>query len=113
MKNKSYKKAILFASALLLCAIYSNAQTNVAVHSMEQEIKLNVYPNPINDKLQLIGMPENGTAHIINMLGIEVLAIKSTARQEEINVSNLRPGIYMLQVCDAQGNCEVRKLVKE
>ena len=80
---------------------------------IENEPGLGAYPNPIIDKLQLTGMPENGTAHIVNMLGIQVLEMKSTAKTEDIDVSNLRSGIYMLQVCDAQGNCEVKKLVKE
>lgn len=123
MKNKLYKKAtVLGTTALVLGSICSNAQIYVPFNGLsiasstrviENEPVLGAYPNPIIDKLQLTGMPENGTAHIVNMLGIQVLEIKSTARTEDIDVSNLRSGIYMLQVCDAQGNCEVKKLVKE
>lgn len=75
--------------------------------------ELQVYPNPINDRLQISGLPENGTAHLVNLLGIEVLAIKSTARTEDIDVSDLSPGIYFLKVFDKEGNYEVKRLIKE
>jgi hypothetical protein len=74
---------------------------------------LNVYPNPVVDQLQLSGLSENGTAHLVNILGIEVLAARPSAKEETIDVSALNPGIYMLQVCDASGNCVVKRLVKE
>lgn len=89
----------------------TRSETSIADNEASPE--LSAYPNPIADKLQLSGMPENGTVHIINMLGIEVLAIKPTAATEVIDVSQLSPGIYMLQVYDATGNCQVKRLVKE
>jgi hypothetical protein len=86
----------------------SNARATV-----EDTEELIVYPNPVADHLQLAGLPENGTARIVNILGIEVLAIKAGMKEETVDVSTLSPGIYMLQVCDAQGNCTVKRLVKE
>lgn len=80
---------------------------------IEDKDMLRVYPNPITDKLQINGLPENGTAQLINLLGIEVLAIKSTAQTEEVDVSNLSPGVYFLKVFDKEGNYEVKRLVKE
>jgi hypothetical protein len=81
--------------------------------TFEGEGELMVYPNPVVDKLQLTGLPEHGTARMINILGIEVLAVKSPAKEETIDVSKLNPGIYMLQICDTSGNCTVKRLVKE
>lgn len=81
--------------------------------TVENRDSLTVYPNPVADHLQVTGIPENGTAHIVNILGIEVLAIKSPAKEEAVDVSHLNPGIYMLQVCDASGNCKTKRLVKE
>jgi hypothetical protein len=75
--------------------------------------ELTVYPNPVAERLQLTGLPENGTVHLVNILGIEVLALKSLKKSETIDVSRLDAGIYMLQVCDAGGDCEVKRLVKE
>jgi hypothetical protein len=86
----------------------SNAGTTV-----KNTEEFNVYPNPVRDHLQLEGVPENGTAHIVNILGIEVLSIKSAKKEEMVDLSMLNPGIYMLQVCDVQGNCTVKRLIKE
>ena len=117
MKRIIEKKAILFLTAVLL-SIASFAQNQVGFPSSNErgvaQIEgLAVYPNPIADKLQISGLPENGTAQLINLLGIQVLAIKSTARTEEVDVSALNPGIYFLKVFDNNGNYEVRRLLKE
>lgn len=114
MKRVIEKKAILFLTAVLL-SIGSFAQNQVGLQpSNERGVEgLAVYPNPIADKLQISGLPENGTAQLINLLGIQVLAIKSTARTEEVDLSALNPGIYFLKVFDNNGNYEVRRLLKE
>ena len=90
-----------------------NGRTAGTDAAYAEEIEISAYPNPVGDKLQLTGIPENGTAHIINLLGVEVLAIKSAARKEEVDASQLKPGIYVLQVCDADGNCKTKRLIKE
>ncbi len=79
----------------------------------EQEEMFNAYPNPVAEALTLTGLPENGMAHILNVLGVEVLSVKSTKKTETVDVSGLDPGIYILQVCDANGNCNVKRLVKQ
>lgn len=83
-------------------------------NSMEDKGEtFNAYPNPVTDELKLTGLPENGVTHIINVLGVEVLSLKSTSKTERVDVSGLNSGIYILQVCNAQGNCEVKRLVKQ
>jgi hypothetical protein len=91
--------------------IYGSVTTKDEVRP--KEIEVSVYPNPVIDKLQLTGMPENGTAHIINLLGVEVLAVQLKTGTEEVDVSKLKSGTYLLQVYDVNGNCEVKRLVKE
>lgn len=69
-----------------------------------------VYPNPFND-----------TIHVENSTGIEQLTlynvlgqqVKTTNRQNVMNTSNLRAGIYFLNVQDENGAISRHQLVKE
>lgn len=87
------------------------SKTNAVAEPEGEE--LTAYPNPVADNLQLNGLPPNGTIQIINMLGVEVLSIKSLSEKETADVSGLHSGMYILQVCDADGNCKMKRLIKE
>ena len=57
---------------------------------------LNVYPNPAKDVLRIEGLESNATVEIYNSLGAMVKSVVVSA-DEEINVSDLPQGIYMLR----------------
>jgi hypothetical protein len=81
--------------------------------SME-DIKLNgkVFPNPVKDKLN-IELEETITkVEIYNLNGARLLDEKVNKSTTEINVSKLKPGVYILEVF-TKDNFFKRKILKE
>ena len=83
---------------------------NCSSLSSEVEIPLffSIYPNPVNDKLFIQGLSEVSEISIYDVLGKLVL---SKMASSEIDVSNLKKGIYLIKVKDQQKEI-IKKLVK-
>jgi bacillolysin len=72
-----------------------------------------IYPNPIKDKLNLSYSKEISNITIHNLLGQEVISIKSiNAKQAQIDLSNLSNGTYLLKI-SINGLVKTLKIVKE
>ncbi len=80
------------------------------VLGIEDNIKnhFNIYPNPTNGKLQINSNNEIVLIEVYNLVGQKVLETKA-----EINLSNLRPGIYFVKIEDNNGFSETHKVIKE
>jgi hypothetical protein len=116
MKQKLYKIRMISCLATILLLFNQSvlSQTHVPPPPSAKAIEqLTVYPNPIADKIQITGLPENSIVHIVNVLGIQVLEIRPASGREEVDMSKFSEGIYFLKAFDADGNYEVRRLVKE
>lgn len=61
-----------------------------------------LYPNPTNAILflQLDHLPSKAHAHIVDLLGREMLEVDLTAQVTEIHVGDLPSGIYIVQLLD-------------
>lgn len=70
--------------------------------------KMALYPNPATNMVKLVGQKEMGSITIINSLGATVYQIQSKNNEEQIDLSKLPAGVYVVQ---AQG-CFM-KLIKE
>ncbi|UII19972.1 AbfB domain-containing protein [Fulvivirga ligni] len=72
----------------------------------------NLYPNPASQSIK-IGFA-NGTAEIkvMNALGHEVIAASSVEPNSEINISNLKRGIYFIQI-KKDDVSKVKRFIKE
>ncbi|MFZ4545103.1 MAG: T9SS type A sorting domain-containing protein, partial [Saprospiraceae bacterium] len=70
---------------------------------------LKIYPNPVNEKLQIEIQSEVSTAQIFDITGREILTVQNT---KQIDVSNLRNGTYLLKIFDTNGKYMVRKFIK-
>ena len=57
---------------------------------------LSVYPNPAGESFRIEGLESNATIEIYNSLGMMVKTV-NVAADEEINVSDLPEGIYMIR----------------
>lgn len=121
MKKEMYKVRIMSCAFLCIIASLSlRAQTAVSFPNESNRPentsgleKANVYPNPVTNKFQIAGLPENSNVVLVNLLGVQVLEIKSAAGTEEVDVSRLSPGIYFLKLFDKEGDYEVKRLIKE
>lgn len=87
--------------------------TVVALGTKQNAISgLSVYPNPVKNGVFYINTDANAerTVTVFDVLGKQVL--NTTTSQSAINVSGLKPGVYMVKITE-EGNSATRKLVIE
>lgn len=98
-----------------------NGASDVFIHKMhqqpvtEKEINaqelINVYPIPTSSviKLSKYTFSENSFVNLYNLIGEKVMESKS----EEINLSDLKNGIYFLQLFENEKLITTKKIIKE
>ncbi len=82
-------------------------EETTAAHPSE-EIPLKVFPNPVKEKLFLSGLPANAQCSLYDLHGKQLLQ----TQEQEIDLTNLPRGIYLLQV-KSDKKTAVRKIVLE
>ncbi|WP_235003990.1 T9SS type A sorting domain-containing protein [Aequorivita lipolytica] len=78
--------------------------------------QFSIHPNPVKNRLYINAT--NPTANLkVKILNIEGKLIRTEnleiQDQTSIDVSNLKSGIYFLNIEDETGNVEVKKFIKE
>ncbi|MQP53311.1 T9SS type A sorting domain-containing protein [Flavobacterium sp. LMO9] len=68
---------------------------------------INVFPNPVNDVLNIETVLDIQSVEIYNIQGQKVLS----SNQKQINVSDLAAGMYMVRIQDADNNIATKKIV--
>lgn len=87
------------------------SQENLANQTFDKN-GLSVYPNPINDVLNISNSKEISRVTINNILGQEVLSKAINSNQSCIDVSGLKSGNYFAKIT-SNGKTEVIKIIKE
>ncbi len=110
--NKKYF-SVLFLFSLLFCANISFAQVNIDKPNTElaQNIDgLTIYPNPVSNGKIYISTASNLSKEITiyDVLGKKILS--QTLFSKELNISELRPGVYILKIKENEISA-TRKLV--
>ncbi|GAA4768296.1 MULTISPECIES: T9SS type A sorting domain-containing protein [Flavobacterium] len=72
---------------------------------------LKVYPNPVNDVLNLSYSSEISSVEVFNIIGQKVLVKNLNATQGEVNISNLNSGSYIVRVTSGD-QVQTIKIVK-
>jgi hypothetical protein len=72
-----------------------------------------VYPNPINDVLSIAGLKGNAEIKIINTVGQIVLQQSTTASSLSIDATNIKTGIYLLQVFSNGNKQSSQTIIKQ
>ena len=75
---------------------------------VESSLSFLIFPNPVNDKLFIQGLSDVSEVSIYDVLGKLVLSKTNTS---EIDVTNLKKGIYLIKIKDQQKEI-IKKLVK-
>lgn len=70
--------------------------------------EISVYPNPVNQKLTLLLKQTKQKVELYNSLGVLVFSDELDYSNSEIDMSNLKSGIYFLKVGDS-----TQKIIKE
>ncbi|MCG8411420.1 MAG: T9SS type A sorting domain-containing protein [Bacteroidales bacterium] len=84
----------------------------VGVNSLHKT-EVNVYPNPVKDKLFIEFAKNNNCVISICSMQGEVLLLRKTDLQKEIiDISSIPSGVYIVRICDSR-NAITYKIVKE
>ena len=96
------------------CEVFTNGQvedytvniTSVARGEEMNTLVTNVYPNPVKYELNLSDISTETSYRIVNMMGQEVQ--RGTTSGEGLQVGNLAPGTYVIEVSNANGSATKR-----
>jgi Secretion system C-terminal sorting domain len=89
----------------------STMPTQVAEHEDRQEVQ--IYPIPVHSLLHIAMAEPNSTYEITDVLGKLLISGNIVKTDCEINMSQIAPGYYSINVTDPNGKHTVVKLVKE
>ena len=74
-------------------------------------ISILVYPNPVNDKLNISGVSDRRTDLILKDASQKVLFRKIFKGNLQIDVSNLAGGLYFLEFNDGRETYHIEKVI--
>jgi len=84
--------------------------TGVANVQMRQYANVEIYPNPTKGELNVINAA-NTEMKIVNLLGQQVWSGKLTTANEVVNIGELIPGIYVVEITDPTTSLKFTKRV--
>ena len=73
---------------------------------------LNIYPNPVNDKLIVEAQEAISSVEIYSLTGAKVFSQEYNSEKVEIEVSSLQSGVYFIKMMTGN-SFETRRLIKE
>ncbi|MFZ6053211.1 T9SS type A sorting domain-containing protein, partial [Halocola ammonii] len=74
--------------------------------------QIEVYPNPVSDFIQIKGLRNGRKIDVFNTMGKQVSSIVAENKTEELDFTDLAPGVYFLRISDDKGVSTFR-IVKE
>ncbi|WP_445717728.1 LamG-like jellyroll fold domain-containing protein [Flavobacterium sp.] len=86
--------------------LYSN-NTLSSSNFSQNNLEVALYPNPVNDVLNIETVLDIQSVEIYNIQGQKVLS----SNQKQINVSDLAFGMYMVRIQDVDNNIATKKIV--
>lgn len=91
-----------------------NSQNNTETVKTENTLEtIQIYPNPVvGGKIYLTSEHNNSTKKIelYDMLGKKIMETEMNSYQKELNISNLKAGVYILKIND-KTNSITRKII--
>jgi CO dehydrogenase/acetyl-CoA synthase epsilon subunit len=88
---------------------FENFQLGTA--DLSQSFNLNLYPNPVNNMLNIDTEEKINKIEIFNVLGKNVITVENQASQ--VSLQHLSPGIYMVKVTSVLGHFTTAKIQKQ
>jgi len=91
---------------------FSSDQLNLIEQNQTSQLK--IYPNPIKDflNINISNKDINLSAEIINLLGQQIKIFQNVNNTENLDVSDLSPGIYLLNLINLNGEKQTIKIKK-
>ncbi len=76
------------------------------------ENSIEIYPNPVNNVLNIKGLSGNETIALVDATGRAIKQAKSDVSTLQLDMSNLASGVYYLNILHANGTLQTEKIVK-
>lgn len=86
-----------------------NPTLSVEDFESEQRITVKMFPNPASDAVSFSAEVER--VSVFDITGRKVMEIKELRRNQSLNVTSLRPGVYLVKF-EAEGQTVTKKLIK-
>ncbi len=90
------------------------AQTGSFKKEQEQKKMLTtsakLYPNPLNASVLNVELPQSGTLEVISVVGQLITKSTVTEGLNEMNLSNISKGNYIVKTTYANGEIDIQKL---
>ncbi|PZU80924.1 MAG: hypothetical protein DI529_16140 [Chryseobacterium sp.] len=90
--------------------VYKNSGSTLSVPTFYGKSKLNIYPNPVKEKINVKSSSEISLIEIYDSNGIKVL---NTIKSCSIDLSQLTKGVYILKATFHNGEKSSIKIIKE
>jgi endonuclease I len=87
-------------------------QNSLSVEEFDLTNKINMYPNPVADNSLHITSVKDLDIKIYNLLGKLVLEKSITPTNDEINISNLKSGVYLVKM-NSDNHTVTKKLIRQ
>jgi pullulanase/glycogen debranching enzyme len=85
---------------------------STGINDLEDE-QLQIYPNPVQDFLNLNHLGNVKQFYIANLLGKQLIVVKQTEEKMTLNLSGLSRGIYLIVFEMKDGNRISKKIIKQ
>jgi hypothetical protein len=85
--------------------------SNISVPEESWENQILVYPNPTENTVYIMNLPENARITVLNAVGQTLVSEQVTASQIQLNLDDYQRGIYFL-VIEADGVVKTVKVIK-
>jgi len=102
---KIYDRALKQAD---ITSLYNNNTLSTSDFN-QNNLKVALYPNPVQDILNVQMGDEIKSVAIYNLQGQKVLE----SNQKQINISNLHSGVYMVRIEDENSGVATKRIIKE
>ncbi len=108
---------ILEGGSLVLDMVINDMQSSIPVEFVSVRQKLgdegiSIYPNPASERLFIHGSGEGSLARIFNISGQQIITRSLQGSTDEIDISDLKEGIYMIRI-EQNDQALVKKFIKK
>ena len=91
----------------------STENQSFASINVDEENRLNVFPNPVSNQLTVTGAIEGGSLKLMSITGQTISTVNNlTNIMVKLNVADLTPGIYFVSITKA-GTVQTVKIIKK
>jgi uncharacterized repeat protein (TIGR01451 family) len=101
-----------YNAAVLTNTVLNTLQTATGVKEINTN-EFSVYPNPSNGLVTINITDMINKVVVVNVLGEVVKSMTTDSKQVILEITDLKPNVYFLQMTDAKNQMSVKKIVKE